>query len=81
MTEVKVGLCAVLRDVNLTVLVRAHCTRINVNVGVELLRGNLESSCLEKSSERSRRDSLAEAGNNAACYKDVFCHKCPSVYL
>ena len=51
MTEVKVGLCAVLRDVNLTVLVRAHCTRINVNVGVELLRGNLESSCLEKSSE------------------------------
>ena len=39
--EVKVGLCAVLGHVNFAVLVRAHGARVNVDVRVKLLCGDL----------------------------------------
>ena len=39
--EVKVGLCAILGHVNFAVLVRAHGARVNVDVRVKLLCGDL----------------------------------------
>ena len=45
-SEVEVGFCTVLRYIYLAVLIRAHCTRINIDIRVKLLSNNLESSCL-----------------------------------
>lgn len=46
MAEVEVGFCTVLRYIYLAVLIRAHCTRIDIDIRVKLLSNNLEPSCL-----------------------------------
>ena len=72
--EIEVGLRAVLGDVDLAVLVRAHRAGVNVDVGVELLRCDLEPARLQKTAERGGGDALAKAGNNAAGDENVLCH-------
>ena len=72
--EVEIGLRAVFRDINFAVLIGTHGTRINVDIGVELLRRNLESARFEYSSERRRSYPLSEAGDDASGHKDVLCH-------
>ena len=73
-TEIQIGFRAVLRDVHLAVLERAHRARVNINVWVELLCCDLETAGFEQSAKRSGSDALAKAGNNAAGYKDILCH-------
>ena len=46
MSEVKVGFCSVLGDINFTVLIGAHSAGINVYVGVKLLSCHFKSSRL-----------------------------------
>jgi len=77
MSEVKVRFRAVLCDINLTVLIRAHRAGVNVDIRVKLLRGNLESSRLEQSAERCRRNAFAETGHNASGHEYVFGHTFP----
>ena len=72
--EIEIGLRAVLGDVDLAVLVRAHRAGIDVDVGVELLRRDLEPARLQKTSERGGGDALAETGNHAAGDENVLCH-------
>ena len=45
MTEIQVGFSTVLGHIYFTVLIRAHCTGINIDIRVKLLCGNLETSC------------------------------------
>ena len=73
--EVKVGFRAVLGHVHLAVLIRAHGAGVDVDVGVELLRGHLQPARLEQPPEGGRRDALAEPGHNAARYKDILRHR------
>ena len=47
MAEIKVGLRAVIEDVNLAVLIRAHRSGIDVEVGVELLQRDLETAIFQ----------------------------------
>jgi hypothetical protein len=54
-TEVEVGLGAVVRDVDLAVLVGAHGARVDVDVGIELLHADPQSAALEKHADRGRR--------------------------
>ena len=72
MAEVKVGLGTVLGDIDLTVLIGAHGAGVNIDIGVELLSRDLQPPCLEQPAQRGGGDALAEAGYNAARYKDVF---------
>ena len=72
--EVEVRLRAVLGHVDLAVLVRAHRARVDVDVRVELLRGDLQTARLQQPAERSRRDALAEPGDNAARHKNILLH-------
>ena len=72
--EVEVGLGAVLGDVDLPVLIGAHGTGIDVDVGVELLRGDLQPARLQQTAERGRGDALAEAGDHAARHENILCH-------
>ena len=72
--KVQVGFRAVLRDIDLAVLIRAHRARVNIDIRVKLLCGDLEAFCLEQSSERGRRDAFSKPGDNAAGYENIFCH-------
>lgn len=70
-TEVKVSLGSVLRDVYLSVLIGAHRAGIDVYVGVELLRRDLQSAALEQTAERSRSNALPEPRYNASGDENV----------
>ena len=70
-TEVEVGLGAVLGDEDLTVLVGRHGARIDVHVRVELLHADLETARLEQRSQRGGGDALAERGDDSARDEDV----------
>ncbi len=51
-TEVEVGLSAVVGDEDLTVLARVHRARIDIEVGIELAHRDAQASGLEQSTER-----------------------------
>ena len=74
MTEVEIGLGAVLGDIDLAVLVRTHRAGIDVDIGVELLGGDLQPARFQKSAERRGGDSLAESRYHTACHEYIFCH-------
>ena len=59
-SEIKIGLSAVLRDEHLTVLNRAHGTRIYIYIRIKLEDCNVKPAGLEKSSERACCYTLAE---------------------
>ena len=72
--EVEVGLRAVVGDINLAVLERAHRAGVNIDIRIQLLRGNLQAAAFEQAAERRGRDALTQTGDNTAGHKDVFCH-------
>ena len=72
-TKIEIGLGAVLGDVDLTVLIGTHGARIDVDVGIELLRRDLQPACLEKPPERGCRNALAKTGDNAAGDENILC--------
>ena len=69
--EVEVGLGAVVGDVDLAVLVRAHRARIDVDVRVELLQRDLVAVAFEQRADRGGRQALAERRDHAAGHEDV----------
>ena len=71
MAEIKIGLSAVLGDEHLTVLKRAHGPRVNVQVGIALLKRHLEPTCLQQGPEGRCCDPLAKARHHSARHKDV----------
>ena len=71
MTEIQIGLRTVVRNENLTVLHRVHCTGVDVDVGIKLLHGNCVAAGLQQTTQGSGRNSLAESGYNAAGDKDI----------
>ena len=72
--EVEVGLRAVVGDVYLAVLERAHRAWINIDVGIELLRGDLEAAAFQQTAEGRGGDALAQTGDYAAGHENVLCH-------
>ena len=69
--EVEVGLGAVLGHEHLAVLERRHRARVDVDVGVELLEGDLQPAGDQQAADRGRRDALAERRDHAAGDEDV----------
>ena len=59
-SQVEVGFRPVLGDIDLAVLVRAHRPGVHVDIRVQLLRGDLQPSGLQKSPQRCRGDSLSQ---------------------
>ena len=59
--QIQVRLCAIVGDVDLTVLEGAHGPRIHVDVGVELLHADLQAAALENHSDCGRGEPFAEA--------------------
>ena len=46
MSQVKIGFSPIIKDEHLPVLVRAHRSRVDIDIGVQFLDGNLEPSLL-----------------------------------
>src|SRR5262249_47271489 len=70
-TDVEVGLGAVLGHEHLAVLERAHRAGVDVDVRVELLDLDLQAALLEQPAERGGGDALAEGRDDAAGDEDV----------
>ena len=79
--EIEIGFGAVLGHIHLPMLIRAHGSRIDVDIGVELLRRHPEASRLEKPAQRRGGDALPQPGYHTARYKYIFCHFCSSSSL
>ena len=73
-TEVEVGLGAVIGDEDLAVLVRAHRARIHVDVRIELQDGDAQAACLEDAADAGGGDALAQRGGHASGHKDILRH-------
>ena len=71
MTEVEVGLGAVVEHEDLAVLEWVHRPGIDVDVGVELLDDHLQAAGLEEPSEGGGGDALAESGGHSTRDEDV----------
>ena len=72
--QVQIGLRTIIQDVDFAVLVGAHCARIHIDVGIQLLHPYREPTPLKQHSKRSGRQAFSKRANNAAGYKDVFRH-------
>ena len=73
--QVEVGLKAVLCDEDLAVLEGAHRARVDVEVGVHLLHGDLVATGFEELAQRGGGDALAKRRDNTAGYEDMLCHE------
>ena len=74
MAEVEVRLGPVFGHEHLSVLERTHRARIDVDVRVELEKGDLESPRFEQRAKRRGGDTFAERGDNTTGDKDVLDH-------
>ena len=72
--QVEVGLGAVFGDEHLAVLEGAHRAGIDVDVGVELLVGDLQAARLEQTPDGGGGDALAKARYDTAGHEDVLRH-------
>ena len=77
MAQVKVRLRAVIGDENFAVLIRAHRTRIDIDVGIEFLDRYLIAAALEETAQGRCRDALTQRRNNAARYENILGHVFP----
>src|SRR6185369_650824 len=72
--EVEVGFGAVLGDEHLAMLERAHRSRIDVDVRVELEIGDADAAGGEDRGQRRGGDALPQRGNDATGHKHVLGH-------
>ena len=75
MSQIQVRLRAVLRHEHLSMLIGTHGTRIDIDIRIQLLRRDLKPSCLQESTQRSRRDSFSQPRYYAASYKYKLRHR------
>ena len=72
MSEIEIGLRAVFRHVNLTVLEWVHRPGIHIEVRIELLDRDAQAPRLQQQPDRSRGNSFSEGRDHPARYKNVF---------
>ena len=69
--DVEIGLGAVLGDEHLAVLERVHGARIDIEIRIELLHGDLQSAGGQKLTEAAGGQTLAKRGNDATGDENV----------
>src|SRR5207249_6066672 len=77
-SQVEVRLCAVVGDVDLSMLKRAHGSGVDIDIRIQFEEVDLESAGLQQAAYGSAGKPLAEGGQNSACDKYVL-HVFPSV--
>jgi hypothetical protein len=58
-TQVEVGFLTIFSNEDLAMLIRRHCPRIDIDVGIQLLNRNRDVTALQNSSYRSDGDSFS----------------------
>ena len=71
MAKIQIGLGPVIGDVDLSVLIRAHRARIDIQIGIEFANADGVATRLEKGGERCRHKTFSERGDHAAGYENV----------
>ena len=59
--QIEVGFRAVLRHINLSVLIRTHCARVHVDVRVHFLSRHFQPARFEQPPDRSHGDAFPQA--------------------
>jgi hypothetical protein len=70
-TDVEVGLCSIVGHEDLAVLERVHRSRVDVEVGIELLHHDMQPAGGEEVAETGGREAFAETGDHATRDEDV----------
>ena len=73
--QIEVGFRPVLRDVDLSVLVRIHGARIDVDVGIELEERDLQPAAFQQIADGCRSQPLSERRYDTAGHKNQFAHR------
>ena len=71
-TQIQIGLGAILCDIDLTVLIGAHRARVDVDVWVKLLKGHPIAVAFEQAPDRRGGQTLSERGDDATRHENVF---------
>ena len=74
MAQIEIGFRAVGGDEDFAVLVRTHRAGIDIQIGIELLNGDLQAACFENSSNGGGGDAFADRADDAPGAEDVFRH-------
>ena len=69
--KVKVGFLTIVCHVAFAVLVGVERARVNVDVGVELLDGDIVTTCLKKFADGRGDNTLSQRGGNASGDEDI----------
>ena len=81
-TEIEIGLCAVVGDEYFTVLNRVHGARVDVDVRIKLLHGYLVTAGFQKTTEGCGGNSFSQTGDNASGDKNVLnWHDCETSFF
>ncbi len=72
MPQIQVSLGSVVEDIDFAMLVGRHGSRVNIEVWVEFLDGDLQAAVFEQGANGSRGKSLSEGGDHSSSYEDVF---------
>ena len=73
MAQIQVRFRSVIRHEHFAVLIRAHGSRIDIDIRIEFLYRNLIAPALQQASQGCCRNPLTQRRNHAACYKNVLC--------
>ena len=71
-TDIEVGLGAVVGDEHFAVLERVHRARVDIEVGIQLLHGDPKTPGLQQSAEARRCQALAEGRRHSARDEQMF---------
>ena len=74
MTQIQIGLRAIVSHKNLTMLKRAHRARVNVDVRIQFEEGDFEPACLEHGGEGGGGDPLTQRGHNTTSNEHISRH-------
>ena len=72
MPEIEISFTTVVKDIHFAVLIRIHCTGVDIKIRIELERFDCQSAFFEQQPERRGADALAQRRNHAAGDKNVF---------
>ena len=74
MSQIQIRLRTVVCYEYFAVLIRAHGSRIDVDIRIQLLRCYLKSPCLQKTAQGRCCNTFPQSRYNTACHKNKFCH-------
>src|SRR6266581_1717208 len=71
MTKIKVGFRAIVQHINFAMLEWIHRPRVNVEIRIEFLENNAQTTQLKQRAERSRSQPFAQRAHDATCNENV----------